>query len=148
MKNSESATHAALSDARNAASLSERESELLRRSGERIFLLSRKIAAAEREIERLRTELQQANVLVDEVRQSRNVLSAQVTSLLRDREREYDERAELRRLLASLHSLVQGMLSNVLGGDPAGTHRLLGRPSPQRGGRLPMAAPISRSSQD
>ena len=81
-----------------AGAASDRESELLRQSGERIYALSRKAAAAEREIERLRTELQQAQMLMDEIRRTRDVLSAQVQSLLSDRDREYEERSELRRL--------------------------------------------------
>lgn len=139
MKNAESLDSAALSDARKAASLTERESDLLRKSGERIFTLSRKVATAEREIERLRTELEQARLLVDEVRRSRDVLSSQVESLLNERDREYEERAELRRLLASLQSQMQGMLSTLLANDQLPVRPMLGRASPQRSGHVRMA---------
>jgi chromosome segregation ATPase len=138
VKNAESTTAAALSDLRSAASLSERESELVRRAGERVFTLSRKLAAAEKEIERLRSELRQAHVLVDEVRTSRDVLSSQVASLLGERDREYQERAELRRLMASLQSQMQEMLSGFIASQAA-PRGLLGRAAPQRSGHVPMA---------
>ncbi len=138
MKNAESATAGALSDVRNGASLSERESELLRRAGERVFTLSRKVAAAEKENERLRSELRQAEILVDEVRKSRDVLSSQVASLLNERDREYQERAELRRLMASLQSQMQEMLSGFIASQAA-PRGILGRASPQRSGHVPMA---------
>jgi hypothetical protein len=143
----QSSTNAALNDVRQAAALNERESELLRRSGERIFALSRKVAAAEREIERLRTELHQSQLLADEVRRTRDVLSAQVTALLNERDRDYMERAELRRLLASLQSQMQTILANVVTGssvDSANAPRLIGRALPQRGGHVPMALPAAR----
>lgn len=138
MKNAESGTNPALNDVRSGAALNERESELLRRSGERIFALSRKVAAAEREIERLRSELRQSEILVDEVRRTRDVLSAQVESLLNERDREYDERAELRRLLASLQSQLQGMLGKLLLAEDQPASPLLGRPAPQRRGHVRM----------
>jgi chromosome segregation ATPase len=139
MKNAQSGTSAALKDVQNGASLSDRESELLQRAGERVFALSRKVAAAEREIERLRSELQQSSILVDEVRRSRDVLSSQVMSLLNERDREYQERAELRRLLASLQSQMQSMLTTLVVRQPSPPQVMLGRPSPQRSGHVPMA---------
>ena len=139
MKNAEPGPNPALNDVRSGASLTERESELLRRSGERIFALSRKVAAAEREIERLRSELGQAEVLVDEVRRTRDVLAAQVESLLNERDREYEERAELRRLLASLQAQLQAMLGRFLAVEAQAGPALIGRPSPQRSSHVQMA---------
>ncbi len=138
MKNAESTTSAALRDVERAAALSPRESELLKRSGERIFILSRKVAAAEKEIERLRTEVAQSQLLIDEVRRSRDVLSAQVASLLNERDRDYHERSELRRLLASLQNQMQTILSTLLAAAPPEPRALLGRSSPQRPGHIRM----------
>lgn len=150
MKNAESSsTNAALNDVRQVASLSERESELLRRSGERIFALSRKVAAAEREIERLRAELHQSQLLADEVRRTRDVLSAQVESLLNERDRDYMERAELRRLLAGLQSQLQAILANLVvpASAPAAGPGLIGRVLPQRSGHVSMVLPASLPSE-
>ena len=138
MKNAESTTSAALRDVERAAALTPRESDLLKRSGERIFTLSRKVAAAEREIERLKTEVLQSQLLIEEIRRSRDVLSAQVTSLLVERDRDYQERSELRRLLASLQNQMQTILGSLLTAEPLERRALLGRPSPQRPGRIGM----------
>ena len=93
--------------------LSPRESELLKKAGERIFALSRRVSAAERETERLTAENTALRELVAEVRNMRDVLSSQVSSLLREKDREYEERSELRRLLASLHMQMQEVLPLV-----------------------------------
>ncbi|MGH2633647.1 MAG: hypothetical protein ACRDG3_09585 [Tepidiformaceae bacterium] len=84
------------------ASLTERESQLLRQAGERVFGLARKVAAAERRETDLKRELDRNNELLEEVRRTRDVLSAQVNSLLRERERDYEERSELRQLLGAI----------------------------------------------
>lgn len=97
------------------ASLTPRESELLRKAGERVFSLSRRLAEKEREADRLRAETQSLRDLLAESREVRDVLAAQVTSLQTEIEREYEERSELRRLLASLHVQMQELLPVVTG---------------------------------
>lgn len=95
--------------------LTARESVLLKKAGERVFELSRRVAELERAVERLESELAGARELLAESREVRNVLVAQVTSLQTDLDREYDERSELRKLLASLHIQMQELLPVVTG---------------------------------
>ena len=94
--------------------LTPRESDLLRQAGERIFALSRSLAAAEKESSRSSQDLSKALEVLEETRSTRDILSAQVASQLRQIEREFDERAELRRLLASLQVQMQALLSSVI----------------------------------
>lgn len=120
--------------------LTARESELLKKAGERVFELSRRVAELERTVERLESELAGARELLAESREVRNVLVAQVTSLQTDLDREYEERSELRRLLASLHIQMQELLPVVTGlsksyrdeGPPA-----VAAPPPLQRGRHP-----------
>lgn len=90
--------------------LTERESEILRKAGERIFELSGRLAESERQSTQMRQESGQLRELLAETRSSRDALSAHVESLQRHLEREYDERAELRRLLAGLQMQLQALL--------------------------------------
>lgn len=114
------------------ANLTERESELLRKAGDRIFRLSRRLAEAERTVQRLEQELAHTRELLTETRASRDVLSAQVSSVHRDLEREYVERAELRRMLSSFQLQIQSMLTRPVSEDMR--PRLgQGREAPQRG---------------
>lgn len=105
----EGATNGSL-DGAFAERLSERESALLRQAGDRVFSLSRRLADADREANRLAATNDALRELLDETRRSRDILSAQVSSLQVERDREYEERAELRRLLASLHLQLQELL--------------------------------------
>jgi chromosome segregation ATPase len=61
--------------------LSEREAELVRRAGERIFSLSRELAAAELEAGRLKQESHHALRVAAELRLSRDSLARRVTEL-------------------------------------------------------------------
>ena len=97
------------------ASLTPRESELLRKAGERVFALSRRLASSEQTAEQLRSESKSLRDLLAESREVRAVLSAQVASMQTELDREYEERAELRRLLASLHLQMQELLPVVTG---------------------------------
>lgn len=99
------------------ASLTARESELLRKAGDRIFKLSRALAEAERSVQRLDQELSHTRELLAETRTSRDLLSAQVTSMHRELDREFVERSELRRLLASLQMQMQSLLTPANHGD-------------------------------
>jgi hypothetical protein len=100
--------------------LTERESEILRKAGERVFALSKRLADQERESSRLTSEAQTARELLAESREVRRVLSNQVQSLQTALDREYEERSELRRLLASLHIQMQELLPLVTGLARAG----------------------------
>jgi uncharacterized coiled-coil protein SlyX len=80
---------------------------MLHQAGDRVFTLARRLATAEREQARLGKEIDHLNELLVETRTSRDVLSAQVQSLLVERERDYEERAELRRLLSVVAGQVQ-----------------------------------------
>lgn len=95
--------------------LTERESEILRRAGERVFSLSRRLADKEKEADHLRSESQSLKDLLAESREVRKVLTDQISSLHRELDREYEERSELRRLLASLHLQMQELLPVVTG---------------------------------
>jgi hypothetical protein len=90
--------------------LTARESALMEQAGQRVASLSRRLADADKEVGRLTAANEALHELLDETRRSRDILSAQVNSLQLERDREYDERAELRRLLASLHLQVQELL--------------------------------------
>lgn len=95
--------------------LSERESEILKKAGERVFALSRRLADKELESEKLRAESHSLRELLAESREVRQVLTDQITSLHVELDREYEERSELRRLLASLHVQMQELLPIVTG---------------------------------
>jgi len=90
--------------------LTARETELLKRAGERVFALSRRLAERDREVERLRAEVDSLRELLAENRNIREILSAQITSLQTEHEREYEERSELRRLVAALHLQLQEVI--------------------------------------
>ncbi len=90
--------------------LTARESELLKRAGERVFALSRRLAERDREVEKLRAEVDSLRELLAENRNIREILSAQITSLQTEHEREYEERSELRRLVAALHLQLQEVI--------------------------------------
>jgi predicted RNase H-like nuclease (RuvC/YqgF family) len=120
-----------------AGALTERESELLRQASERIHVLSQRAAEAERESERYRMALQQAEAVLAETRRTRDVLSAQVESLMREADREYEERAELRRLLASAQMQLQSLLASMMAVPSSNGGPLLGRFAPQRGRLAP-----------
>lgn len=94
--------------------LTPRESDLLNQAGDRIFNLSRKLADRERELERTKLENTHLKELLEETRMMRGILSDQVQALQRDLDREYEERAELRRLLASLQLQLQALLPAVV----------------------------------
>jgi hypothetical protein len=94
--------------------LTARESELLKRAGERVFALSRRLADREREVERLNAEVSSLRELLAENRNIREILSAQITSLQTEHEREYEERSELRRLVAGLHLQLQEVLPMLI----------------------------------
>jgi hypothetical protein len=104
----------------NLGQLSEREAEILRRSGERVFELSRRLADAERSLAEARQRTAQLEELLNETRRSRDTLLAHTESLQRLLEREYDERAELRRLLAGLQMQMQSMLNGHVAAPPPG----------------------------
>lgn len=112
-------------------SLTVRESELLRKAGDRIFALSRKLSEAERTVQRLEQELAHSRELLDETRRSRDVLSDQVRSMQGDLEREFVERSELRRLLASLQVQFQAQFAPRV--QDLRPRLGQGRESPQRG---------------
>lgn len=95
--------------------LTERESEILRKAGERVFALSKRLAEQERETDQLRSEAQSARELLAESREVRRVLTDQISALQTALDREYEERSELRRLLASLHVQMQELLPIVTG---------------------------------
>lgn len=121
--------------------LTERESEILRKAGERVFALSKRLAEREREADQLRSEVQGARELLAESREVRQVLTEQIQSLQTSLDREYEERAELRRLLASLHLQMQELLPIVSG---------LNRPEmPALADATPVSAeaPIRREAQ-
>ena len=90
--------------------LTARETELLKRAGERVFALSRRLAERDREVEKLRAEVDSLRELLAENRNIREILSAQIMSLQTEHEREYEERAELRRLVAALHLQLQEVI--------------------------------------
>ena len=112
-------------------SLTARESELLRKAGDRIFALSRKLSEAERSVQRLEQDLAHCRELLQETRQSRDILSDQVRAMQGDLEREFVERSELRRLLASLQVQLQSLLTPRV--EDARPRLGQGREAPQRG---------------
>ncbi len=105
--------------------LTQRESDLLRQAGERIFALSRSLVAAEKEASKSSQDLLRALEVLKETRATRDILASQVASQLKQIEREFDERAELRRLLASLQMQMQALLTSVIAdrGTQAPSHR-------------------------
>jgi len=119
--------------------LTPRESELLKKAGERVFALSRRLAERERDAERLTAESATLRELLSESKVIREILSSQVTSLQADLEREHEERAELRRLLASLHLQVQEMLPLLLSAHRG--QETIAAPQPQPGERAPQPEP-------
>lgn len=113
--------------------LTQRESDLLRKAGERVFVLSRKLAESERQVAHLREASDHLRELLAETRLSRDTLAAQVSSLQRELEREYDERSELRRLLSSLQMQIQAMLPLIVAGGASERPTLaIGRTAGQR----------------
>ncbi len=114
-------------------SLTERENRLLKQAGDRVFTLARQVAALEQEKRQLQQTSDHLEALLNEVRRSRDVLSAQVESLLIERDRDYEERAELRRLLAATSAWVQSTLNAPRANE-------VGRAAPQKSverGRTP-----------
>jgi len=121
-------------------SLTERESQLLRQAGERVFALARKVSAAERREQDMKRELEQTRELLAETRNTRDVLSAQVQSLLRERERDFEERSELRQLLGAITVQLQTAMSRPIGPDLAPQHL-----PPESASRPAIGAPSSRT---
>lgn len=121
--------------------LTDRESEILRKAGERVFSLSKRLAEQEKEADQLRAEARSARELLAESREVRQVLSDQIRSLQTALDREYEERSELRRLLASLHVQMQELLplvtglSKSVGSGPALAVDYDAQPSPSNGSR-------------
>ena len=110
------------------------EAQMLRLSSDRIYSLSRRLAAAEQELHGLRAEARQMRERLEETRRMRDLLASQVESLLRERERDYDERAELRRLLVSAHSQMREILPRAFAaGDGRSFASPIARILPQRG---------------
>jgi len=109
MRSSDDATESPLNQ------LTARESELLRKAGERVFSLSKRLAEKQRESDQLHSETQSLRDLLAESKEVRRVLSAQVESMQTELDREYEERSELRQLLASLHVQMQELLPVVTG---------------------------------
>lgn len=118
--------------------LSARESALLQKAGERVFALSRKVATLDREVERLRGDLTHAEAMLGEAQKMRDILSNQVASLQREGDRNWEERAELRRLLASLQMQLQTLLGTFIEQQSAPRPGLAaGRISPQHSSLRP-----------
>lgn len=99
--------------------LTARETELLGQAGERVFQLARRLSATEKEVERIRTELALRDELLAETRRSRDVLGAQVQSLLQERERDYEERQEMRSLFMTTQVQLQAILEKMTVPAPA-----------------------------
>jgi chromosome segregation ATPase len=138
MSSSDVSLEYALADAGALKGLSSRESELVRKAGERVFELSRKTAERDREIDRLKLELAHLREMLDETIRSREVLSSQVLALQAEAERALEERAELRTLLAGSQAQVQQLLARLLDSgptahEPAPGPLRLGKQAPQRG---------------
>ncbi len=70
-----------LSPPESFGALTARESELLKRAGERVFALSRRLAERDREVERLTSEVASLRELLAEHRTMREILSAQVATM-------------------------------------------------------------------
>ncbi len=110
------------------------EAQLLRLSTDRIYSLSRRLATADQELHGLRAEVTQMRETLEETRRMRDLLASQVESLLRERERDYEERAELRRLLASAHSQLREILPRAFAVADGGSFvSPIARVLPQRG---------------
>ena len=138
MTSSDVSLEYALADAAALKGLSNRESELVRKAGERVFELSRKAAEREREVERLALDIQHLQRLLEETVRSREVLTNQVRSMQIDAERGLEERSELRRLLAGAQAQVQQLLASLLAPPTDSSTpepRRLGTHAPQRDSR-------------
>jgi hypothetical protein len=94
--------------------LTPRESAMLHQAGDRVFTLARRLAGLERDHAQLRLELQHLTDLLGETRSTRDVLSRQVESLQLERERDYEERAELRKLLVAMTGELQAALAQTI----------------------------------
>lgn len=119
--------------------LTAREAELLKKAGERVYALSRRVAERDREVQELKSESQGLRDLLAESREVRKVLISQVESLQTQLDREYGERSELRRLLASLHVQMQELLPSITG---LAQERQLPAPSPVPEQVKPPAPPL------
>ena len=131
----------ALEDTSALKGLSSRESELVRKAGERVFELSRRLAERERELDRLRSEHAHLRELLEETVRSRDVLSSQIMALHTDAERSYDERVQLRELLARAQIQWQEVVTSLVAErkspvDPA--------PAASTQSAIPAAAPQQR----
>ncbi|HXU23971.1 MAG TPA: hypothetical protein VN697_08080 [Tepidiformaceae bacterium] len=122
-------------------SLTERESQLLRQAGERVFALARKVSAAERREGEVKRELERTLELLTETRNTRDVLSAQVQSLLRERERDFEERSELRQLLGAITGQLQAAMNRPASSALAPQH------SPGSANTSRRLSPESRNSR-
>jgi chromosome segregation ATPase len=109
--------------------LTERESRLLKEAGDHVSSLAQRLATARRDVEASQQELRMLQEVLAETRRTRDVLSAQVSSLQEQRERDYDERAELRRLLAAVSAQFQAIYEN---GISSARRAEAGRVAPQR----------------
>lgn len=118
--------------------LTEREARLLKEAGDHVSSLAQRLAAARRDVDASQQELRLLQEVLAETRRTRDVLSAQVQSLQEQRDRDYDERAELRRLLAAVSTQFQAIFENGYS-----AHRAeLGRAAPQHTtGAGPQPAP-------
>ena len=114
------------------ASLTERESQLLRQAGERVFALARKVSAAERREAELKRDLDRTLDLLAETRNTRDVLSSQVQSLLRERERDFEERSELRQLLGAITGQLQAAMNRPASSALAPQHSPTSANTPRR----------------
>jgi chromosome segregation ATPase len=140
MSSSDVSLEYALADAGALKGLSSRESELVRKAGERVFELSRKAAERDREVDRLKLELTHLREMLEETIRSREVLSSQVVAQQAEAERALEERAELRTLLAGSQAQVQQLLARLLAPEPRAQQASpgplrLGKQAPQRGSR-------------
>ena len=105
--------------------LTPRESDLLQQAGERVFVLARRLAAAERQEQEAKRSLDHLQELLQETRSTRDILAAQVQSLLRERERDYEERSELRQLLGAITAQLQTAMTRGAAVPAEGERRAL-----------------------
>lgn len=94
--------------------LSERESELVTKAGERVFELSRRLGERERELAQLKAEINSLRQLLEETTRSREVLASQIIACQSENDRNYQERVELRQLLGSAQTQLQNLVQKVL----------------------------------
>jgi hypothetical protein len=118
------------------AGLNDREAQLLQLSGDRIYSLSRRLATADREAQILRAELDTTREMLTEARHMRDILASQVEALLKERDRDYEERAQLRELLLASQAQLHQLLPHALGGFTALARSPIGRVLPQRGSSM------------